>query len=327
MSGENLTLQSGSAETIENEAAAWLWRRSSKDWRDEDQAALDKWVAESHNHLAAFWRLEAAWERTARLAALRQPEPKSDVPPRRNKMRIILSAFAVTVACAGVFGVALERFWPTPERVYSTNIGGHAAINLADGTRVELNTNTVMRADMDGESRIIYLDKGEAYFTVHHDAGRPFTVVTRNNRISDLGTKFVVRENSDSVRVSLIEGRVRLESSSSSAPKHSAFLAPGDVAIATGNAISVVKKSNADLSMNLGWRHGVIVFKDTTLADAVSEFNRYNNQKLLILDPDVARHTISGTIATTGIETFTRAVRNMLALRAEKRGDVIVISR
>lgn len=327
MIGENLSRQLGNAEKIEDEAAAWLWRRSGEYWHDEDQAALDAWIAQSHNHLAAFWRLEATWERTTRLAALRSPAPESDLPLRYGKIRVYLGALAVVVVVAGIFGIALDKLWPAPQQVYATAVGGHASINLADGSQIELNTNTTARADISGTHRIVYLDKGEAYFTIHHDAKRSFTVVARDHRISDLGTKFAVRENSTNLRVSLIEGRVRLESTNSSTSKHSTLLTSGDVAIATANSLSVVKKSGADLSTNLGWRHGVIVFKDTTLADAVSELNRYSNQKLIIFDPGVARRTISGTIATTGIETFIRAARNMLALHTETRGDEIVISR
>ena len=58
----------------------------------------------------------------------------------------------------------------------------------------------------------------------------------------------------------------------------------------------------------LGWRRGVIAFKDTALADAVDELNRYNSRKIVISDAGVGRRTISGAIATTDVDAFVRDI-------------------
>ena len=85
------------------------------------------------------------------------------------------------------------------------------AVRLADGTQVELNTNTRLHADVNGLSRTVMLDSGEAYFDVVHDAKRPFTVYAGNRRITDIGTKFSVFRDGDDVRVTVREGKVRVD--------------------------------------------------------------------------------------------------------------------
>jgi len=43
------------------------------------------------------------------------------------------------------------------------------------------------------------------------------------------------------------------------------------------------------------WRSGYVFFRDTPLADAVAEFNRYNTRKIYIEDPAIAAVQIGGT--------------------------------
>ena len=50
-------------------------------------------------------------------------------------------------------------------------------MNFADGSRIELNTNTVLRARMTTDQRIVWLEKGEAYFRIKHDSTHPFIVM------------------------------------------------------------------------------------------------------------------------------------------------------
>ena len=76
----------------------------------------------------------------------------------------------------------------------------------------------------------------------------------------------------------------------------------------------------------LGWRRGVLVFDNTTLADAAIEFNRYNRQKLVIADPAAARLTIDGTFQTTDVRHLPMPRRTCSTARRD-RGNEIVISR
>ena len=43
-------------------------------------------------------------------------------------------------------------------------VGGHKIVLLADGSKVELNTQSVVRAAVDSKRRDVWLDSGEAYF-------------------------------------------------------------------------------------------------------------------------------------------------------------------
>lgn len=222
------------AANINARAVEWLLeRRDNENWSDEDQARLDAWLAQSPAHLVAYWRAEDGWKRTELLSSVRPLTRQTYARKGSWESRAQIAAAAAIVLVAGV--AAYFRFFGSHEHVFSTPIGGYEAIALSDGSRIELNTDTVLRTRMDGNQRTITLDRGEAYFKVKHDPAHPLVVMVGDHRITDLGTKFTVRRKSDGVEVSLLEGRVRLGSIDGDAPSQQALLLPGERAIATAN--------------------------------------------------------------------------------------------
>jgi transmembrane sensor len=311
--------------SINEIASAWLERVHSGNWTEQNQIELDAWLAESPVHRAAYWRLEDAWSQASRLTALRKPEPQPDA---RRRILPILARTAAVLAVCGVLGAIGAKYFLSPEvRAYATGLGGHETVTLSDGSRIELNTNTVLRVATRADKRTVWLGQGEAYFQIKHDAAHPLVVFAAGHRVTDLGTKFLIRQDGDHVEVVLIEGRARLDAGGGTMKISSAILMPGDVAIATADAMSVTQRSAQKLTNELGWRQGQLVFTETTLADAAAEFNRYNATKLVVSDPVVARMKINGTFPTAGAEMFARVAQHILQLEVVRRGDKVVISR
>ncbi|HEV2562001.1 MAG TPA: FecR domain-containing protein [Rhizomicrobium sp.] len=311
-----------SARDIEARAADWLMERQDREnWSAEDQESLDVWMMQSPAHEVAFLRLEAAWGRTDRLAALRRPDDARPVFPF-----LLRIAAAIAIVAALVAGGA-NVFSRPGERTFSTPVGGHESVAFADGSRVELNTNTVLRARMTTQERVVWLDRGEAFFQIKHDAAHPFVVMVGDRRITDLGTAFSVRSEASKLRVAVVQGRVWFDPADKQVPAQSAMLNPGDVATVVADKMSVTKEPTRALAAGLSWRRGVLVFENTALADAAAELNRYNREKLVIADPAIASETIGGTFGTKDIETFARVARTALGLRVANNGAEIIIFR
>jgi len=314
------------ASDIEARAASFLERQIGEEWNDTDRAELDAWLTQSWANRTSYLRLDAAWSRTDRLAALRRPTPDMAEPVQPASRFPAILKFAAALAGIAVLGAGAAVYFSRPqERVFATPVGGHESVAFADGSRIELSTDTVLRTRMTTSGRTVWLEKGEAYFQVKHDAANPFVVIAGNHRVTDLGTKFLVRRDPGRLEVALLEGRVRFEAPRS--PSQSALLAPGDVVTATTSTMFVTRETQKALTGELAWRRGALMFDNMTLADAAAEFNRYNQRKLIIADPAVARLTIVGKFRTTDVEPFARIIRNVLGLHVEAKGDDIVISR
>ena len=327
MSNDPKPLPTG-ADSVEGQAADWLQRRHFWTWNAQDQGSLDAWLNEAPAHLVAYLRLEAALNRADRLVALRQPLSTRLVRFASKGWWPILSRVAVGLIIAVGIGIAASQYSASPtSATYSTALGEHKIITLSDGSRIELNTRTELRLVADPAQRMVWLDKGEAYFQIHHDATRPFVVVTGDHRITDLGTKFVVRKNGSRIEVSLVEGRAQVDTTSTWRPTQSAILTPGDVIVATAQSMSLTKKTPSALSDKLGWRRGLLIFRDTSLANAATEFNRYNTHQIVIADQATARLVVGGTFPSDDVTAFVRATQRLFKLHAETRGNETVVSR
>jgi transmembrane sensor len=314
-----------SASDIREQAADWLFRAASADWTADDQTQLDAWLGASEFHRASYWRLEAAWQESARLAALRPAHRGAAALKRLFNLSVLKAAAAVLLVGVGATA-AYHKFMTPNVSTYATAVGGHRALTLPDGTVIELNTDTVVSIANDLSQRRVWLTKGEALFEVKHDARHPFTVIAGDHKVTDLGTKFVVRQSGNRVEVSLIEGRAQFESIGGQTPR-STELTPGEVAVATGNSMSVTRLPAKQVSDELAWRKGLLVFDGTTLADAAAEFNRYNTDKIVIRDPSLLRLCVNGTFPVHARHDFAEVARAVFGLRAQDKDSEILISR
>lgn len=316
-----------SASEIEAKAMAWIERRHFGNWSADGEDALEAWLSQSLYHRVAFDRLDLGWQRTERLTALRSLQFVPGVQPsaRRLRLRVLGALFpvvALAMAVAGWFLVSVDK-----PLAYSTSVGGREVVRLIDGSQIELNTDTVIRVADRTDRREVWLDRGEAYFQITHNAARPFTVVAGPQRITDIGTRFLLRRGDDDLKVAVSEGSVRVDSSDVSLREKAIVLNPGDMAVATASGVKVGKEEANKLASDLAWRSGVLVFHHTRLADAAAEFNRYNHKQIVIAGTSVANFEIGGTFPTTDVDGFAVVSRDVLKLHVQANGGNVLISR
>lgn len=312
-------------DAISERAADFFERLRFGDWTETDQAELDAWFAESALHEVAFLRLEGSIAIAEDLVALRPFKPARGDEDKFEYRRFAIPLLAAaSLALAVVFEKPIVNYvMQTPDRTYSTDVGGRTLLTFADHTQIELDTDTAVRFRITGEERTVWLEKGEAWFHVAHNAANPFSVIVGKHRVTDLGTEFVVRRGAEGMEVALLNGRATLSTEGA----QTATLTPGDDAVATPVSMSIVRRTPQQLADELAWRRGMLVFRNAKLSDVVREFNRYNTTKLVIADPSIAGDKITADIKTDDYESLLRLSEAALNLRADREGNVIRISR
>lgn len=328
-----------SAADIEVAAAQWVTRRTDPGWNAHDQAALDAWLQADTAHRVAFLRLESVWRRADRLSAMRTPgvadAPVQGAGPKPAAASETTTAIrwswhfrlAAGIALAIALSIAGYQFAGRDGHSYATEIGGHRTVPLIDGTRVELNTDTRIRATVSDRQRVAWLEKGEAYFEVAHDATRPFLVYAGDRRITVLGTKFSVKRDGERVEVAVTEGKVRLEAlGQKQLMLPSVSLTPGGSVIATKTANLVAAKTTKQIADQLSWRRGALAFDASTLAEVAAQFNRYNRKKLVVDDVQAGEIRISGAFEASDVEAFARLLEHAFKLKVERDADEIRVS-
>jgi transmembrane sensor len=323
---------------IQDRAASWILAREEPGWTDQSQAELDAWLAESDLHRVTFLRLEKGWrdaDRMRSLGPLAEP-PQSDKPAviARPSWRRRWMPLAAAASIAAAFGIASGQYGKmvgseASEVVstrFATPVGGHQLIGLSDGTKVELNTASVVRAAVGQIRREVWLDRGEAYFEVEHDERRPFVVHAGSRQVTVLGTKFSVRREGDEVTVYVREGRVRVDDLKGARSVRSTTITGGDIALAKGTATLVTAQSDERVQDALAWREGMLSFDQKRLSDVAAEFNRYNRQQLVLTDSDAANIRIGGMFPSSKPDDFAHLLRDAYGLEVDEGPEVIRIS-
>lgn len=345
----------GAATPTEQIAAAWLARLDRDGWSAQTRAELEAWLDAATEHRVAYLRLHAAWDESGRLAALGAGWPSPEPPPRGHwraafgpardpaarapqraasargrRTAWIGGAVAATLALALLSGLAWMRFEQPVETTYRTAMGDLRAVPLPDGSRITLSSDSTVRVSLGRHERHVVLDRGEAFFEVAKDRSRPFVIEAGERRVRVVGTRFAVRRGGDGgagLRVIVTQGLVQLESgpAADGRARPSTLLPPGSVALASAGGLIVRAGTVADAERALDWRNGFLDFDDTTLAEAVGEFNRYNRRKLVIADPAAGALRIGGHFRWSNVDAFVRLLELGFPVRAETRGDAVVL--
>jgi len=312
-----------SADDTEALAAAWL-AREDRGLTAEEADALDLWLTPTL-HKVAYLRLKKSWQRADRLAALKGAVPLQAERTGLFSRPSVLVALAAALTLL-VGGGAYLAWRLQAGQAYATEIGRMQAVQLADGSRMELNTNTRVRTDVTAARRAVTLESGEAYFDVVHDANRPFIVYAGNRRITDLGTKFSVFRDGDDVRVLVREGRVRVDILNGAASATPVVAEAGHSVITKGGETLLLSKPERDITDDLSWRSGMLVFNQQTLVEAAEQFNRYNRRQLMV-EGEARKIRIGGSFKADNVEVFVLLLHRGFGLSVNDEGKRIVVSR
>ncbi|MGH8083173.1 MAG: FecR family protein [Lysobacter sp.] len=351
---------------IEQAAAEWLARRDGGEWSADMQGQFDAWLAQSTAHRVEFLRLRAAWAEGGRLKALaagaepglvpargqwvaaaadrgepayegeeNETAPAAPAPERVFARRATASRrFGLrSVAMAGVVAVvAVSSWWgwtqygAVERSEYRTAMGRTDTVSLADGSRATLSSDSHIDVALSRTQRQVVLQRGEAFFDVAKDPGRPFAVEAGGRRVVAVGTHFSVRRDGADLRVVVTEGTVRLESEPIGGHRQPITLLPaGSIATAGANGVLVRSLSAQEAERWVDWRNGYVVFRDTPLAEAADEFNRYNARKLVIGDAAAGQLRVGGNFRWSNADVFVGLIEQALPVRAERLPDRIVL--
>jgi transmembrane sensor len=339
-----------SREEIEEAAAVWIARRGGK-WTPADAAALDAWLAETTGHRVAYYRLNSAWDQAGRIKVT-----------SASRNYYLAAAAAVLILLAGtVVSVQMGLFrsrteaptppvvqasavqaeeaapatvGPVPEEAaapvaqpsfrqrYGTAIGATRTVSLPDGSRLTLDTDSRVEVTIDGKVRTVQLERGQAFFEVARDRQRPFVVDTGRLSVTAVGTAFSVRSVGSDIRVVVAEGTVRL----GGLGERQDLLPAGGIARVVGEVVQIHVGHLAEVDRNLSWRSGVLTFRDTSLAEAVAEFNRYGIRQIVIRDSDIAALKLGGVFRSNDAEVFARLLERTFPIDAVINPDSIELS-
>ena len=328
-------------ESVESLAAGWFARQRSGLMTPQEDAELEAWLAADPAHQGAYDAVARAWSGVAfarsapEILAIRAEARRRPQVERRAVVGRIAAGFA---ALAVVGGASLwagqesgfARSHELTDRTFSTGLGERSTFTLPDGSIVTLNTASSLRTRADGERRLLYLEKGQAFFRVAKDKRHPFIVAAAGRTITAVGTAFDVRVDGRALQVTLVEGKVKVDTPARPAkgpadapPVQTTEMLPGNQLVASIDTPALTV-APTDTAKETSWLTGWLNFDNRPLADAAAEFNRYSPRKIVVADPTIASTAVSGRFKADDVEAFTRALAKYRIARVETADDAAI---
>jgi len=350
-------------QTVKDEAADWLIRIDGDQVPDEQVLAqLREWCAQSPQHREQFVRLAAMWDNLNVLTELAVPVGRPAPRQRERSLFDTLHSYFPAAAATALIIAVLLTPWLIPNAIdrtngiYATTIGQQKVTTLADGSTVELNTNSELRVEYGDRYRDIHLLHGEAHFDVAENKKKPLRVFAGKGRVQAVGTAFSVYLHNQNVQVTVTDGRVSLagvpeklpaadDTNSVSMSNHmsqaSDYQPMEDLGILVAGQGATLKSipslsgdvvpatvlddvkiyGKKDINERLSWRRGLLIFAGDPLERVVEEISRYTTVEIEITDPAVRTLRVGGQFAIGDTEMMLDALEDTFALRVKRVGD------
>lgn len=174
-------------------------------------------------------------------------------------------------------------------RVVSTNAGEKASIDLGDGTKVFLNSES--RIDIPevflNSQRYVRL-QGNAYFTVMKDEQRPFLIETEHAMIRVIGTEFDLRSYPD-------ENEVRVAVKNGTVSMNRILSGDEDITVDGGHLGRLNMDSDMleveiieNMDLYSGWLEGRLIFRNMMMESVFTQLKRWYNVEIIYELSDVS---------------------------------------
>ena len=278
---------------IEDEAADWAVLLADDPDNAEQLQQFTLWLNSSTLHVDVWERTRRAQRGLGQLSATTEAHWPTASPHRsRSASRRIGQSITRTfgrkstivglavVACMVV--VSIPHLMLQLSADYLTGSGERQSYLLQDGSRLHLAPKSAVDIRFSDRQRFVRLLRGSAYFDVHPDAERPFSVDAGGTRATVLGTAFSIDRTESGARVSVAHGQVKVEDQSVT-PLLSEHLGAGDqLAVTWGEGASISQVLPESIA---GWRNGELAARNLPVSELVQAFRPYYSGFILVGEP------------------------------------------
>jgi transmembrane sensor len=306
----------------------------------DDSVPFSKWIAERSSKKRKVWR----------------PGP----------LTVFLAVAACITALTGAFlqyGNLLQSLEELPylERLlgehvqsYTTRASERQDFWLSDRSRITLGAQTELTVHYTANRRFIFLDRGEASFSVVHDPRRPFTVLAGGGAITAVGTQFDVRRELDTTQgervvVTVSSGTVEVgppmatitpdvvefsdisKSIAASALKRRsqpewtpARLVKGqELTYGTDGPQGKIERVN--LEEVAAWKEGRLEYRHEPFKTVIPRVNRYSQKPIVLEDGELGELTYSGTVFEGQVNDWLHALQTLYPIKVTETADHFVL--
>jgi ferric-dicitrate binding protein FerR (iron transport regulator) len=276
----------------------------------------------SVNTESAWQKVKAQLPKEAKVVALDSPkinqQTKTIKPVSASRVWQVAASVAVLIGL-GWWIFTRENTPKIAEIEAFASQSKTAEMSLPDGSKVFLNKNSEVKYPKEFAAKERKIEfKGEAFFEVKANLKQPFRIQTDNFEVEVLGTAFNVQTAENTVTVK--EGRVKV-----SRNQQQIILTANEKAGFNPQTQQLEKMQNQNPNY-LAYKTKVLVFKETTLAEAVRQINALYQSNVTWTNPTLENCMLTVKFENQDLTTILNIIAETLELKITHQGDKIILS-
>jgi ferric-dicitrate binding protein FerR (iron transport regulator) len=311
------------------------WLKASDENKNYFLQSQEVWFSSISANSAIRFNSQKAFQRFLASTITLNETAQTEIPTK-HKTRFfelnfirVAAAVAVLVVFIGI-GYLVGNGGTNPQLAnvkVEAPAGSRTKMYLPDGSLVWLNAGSTLIYSQDFGKRNRNIEiTGEGYFDVSKNEKLPFNVKTDEMTVRVLGTKFNFRNyvDEDEATVTLVEGKVKLKSSSLN--NNEFILEPNQQAVfSKSDSKTVINKVRAKYASD--WTKGLISFDEEKLGNIARELERLYNVQITIADDSLLNYRFYGNFTRTeqNIEDVLDVLASTNKLTYEQNGKKITL--
>jgi len=223
------------------------------------------------------------------------------------------------IAAAALLLISFTLFYVidnSTKVLHKTAYGEIIDIKLPDGTRVKLNSNSVLSYKNDAVREITL--KGEAFFDVEKKPSThaKFVVITNDLEVEVYGTSFNVNNRNTTTQVFLEEGNIALRLNNGVQKN----MIPGNLVTYSYKNDKIVEKEKVlRPELQISWKNGSLVFERSTLESAMRKIEESYGMTTVFEDEESKNTLITGAVPIQNLEICIKTI--------EKSAQVTIVNK
>jgi len=299
-----------------DEALDWLIRLQCPS--PDDTREFEAWLEADPANAQAYVDAEALWNGdTLRQAAVElktthKPSPLARLRPHWKPLA------AAAVLLVGIFTVG-----NLPVRLQAdhlTVVGERQRLELNDGSKVLLNTNSAFSSDIDARQRVARLYQGEAFIEVPAGRTQPLELQAGPLRASVRDSDFAVRYLDGEAQVRVQRGDIDVLASADQRIR----LSSGDSIRVGPNGIG--QRERADMNKDLAWVQGRLVFENCPLSEVLAELRRYYPGWIISTNDKLEQVAVTGNYRLDQPLEAIRSLAHITSARVQEFPAVVILN-
>lgn len=301
-----------------DQALDWLIVLGSPD--AEQSRQFHAWLAADPLNAEAFAKAQAIWDGPQ----IAQCAQTLAAQPQKVSFLGRLRPHWKPLATAAVLVLGLCSFSNLPLRLQAdhlTVVGERQRLQLEDGSKVLLNTNSAFSSTINEQQRVARLYQGEAFFEVAANRAQPLEIDAGPVKASVRDTDFAVRYLDGVAQVRVQRGDVDLRATRDDAR----------VRLSAGESISIGpngfdRPAKVDPATDLAWVQGRLIFENCPLNQVLAELRRYYPGFIINTNEQLADVAVTGNYRLEQPLDVVRSLAHITSAKLQEYPALVILN-